>query len=60
MMKRSVIVAFVLLCLSVVAVFSQGAANSNIVKKDLSPAEIDRIIKRVTENESNFRSALTN
>jgi hypothetical protein len=30
-----------------------------IVKKDLSPAEIDRIVKKFTENEGDFRAALT-
>lgn len=45
------------MCFSSVAAFSQVA--SNIVKKDLSQAEIDRIIKKVTENESLFRRALT-
>ncbi len=60
MMKRPVILALVLICLSAVAGFSQTAvAESNIVKKDLSPAELNRIIKKVTENESLFRRALT-
>lgn len=52
-------VSFVLcvLCLSVSGVFAQ---NSNIVKKDLSQIEIDRIVKAFTANEGVFRSALTN
>ena len=36
------------------------AQETGIVHKDLSPAEIDRIVKRFTANESAFRSALTN
>jgi hypothetical protein len=35
-------------------------AQSNIVKKDLSQAEIDKIIKNVAEKESEFREALKN
>lgn len=40
--------------------FGASAQNSKIVKKDLSQAEIDRIIKKFTENEADFRYALTN
>lgn len=54
-MKKIAIFLFVL-CLSVAA-FGQ---SDGIAKKDLSQAEIDRIIKRVTENEGDFRGALTN
>jgi len=51
-------VLFVLvLCLTVSASYGQTAA---IVKKDLSQAEIDRIIKKFTANEGDFRQALTN
>ena len=32
--------------------------NENITKKDLAPAEVDRIIKKFTENEGKFREAL--
>lgn len=53
-MKKIAIFLFVL-CLSVAA-FGQDAG---ITKKELSPAEIDRIIKRVTANEGDFRAALT-
>ena len=42
---------------SIAAAFSQAA--SNIVKKDLSPADIDRIVKKFAANEGDFRSALT-
>jgi hypothetical protein len=39
------------------AVFGQ---TSTIVRKELSPAEIDRIVKRFTANEGEFRAALSN
>ncbi len=55
MMKKTAVFLFVL-CLSVAAL-GQG---DGITKKDLSQAEIDRIIKKVTENEGDFRAALTN
>ena len=48
---------------AVVAVLLSSAAFaqvSNIVKVDLPQAEIDRIIKKFTENEEGFRYALTN
>lgn len=47
-----------LLFLASAASFAQTA--SNIVKKDLSPAEIDNIIKKMTQNEEDFRYALSN
>jgi hypothetical protein len=56
MMKRSVLFLFAILCFSAVASHAQAVG---IVKKDLSQTEIDRIIKKVTENESAFREALT-
>jgi len=58
-MKRTKIILFGLLvfCASTIGAFAQ---NANIVKKDLSQAEIDRIIKKITVNESEFRAALTN
>ncbi|MEJ7622516.1 MAG: hypothetical protein WKF34_00840 [Pyrinomonadaceae bacterium] len=37
-----------------------SAQNSNIVKRDLTAADIDRIIKKVAANEGDFRQALTN
>lgn len=50
-----------------IAVFILSAAlgampifGQTLVKKDLSPSEIERIIKKVTENEAAFRGALTN
>jgi hypothetical protein len=35
------------------------AQEAGITRKELSPAQIERIIKKVSENESAFRSALT-
>jgi outer membrane lipoprotein-sorting protein len=56
-MKRTKIILFALLvlCASALGAFAQ---NANIVKKDLSQAEIDRIVKAFTTNETQFRSAL--
>ena len=49
------------LCLSVSAILGQGSGQAaGVVKKDLNPAEIDRIIKKFTANEADFRAALTN
>jgi outer membrane lipoprotein-sorting protein len=45
-----------ILCLLATGAFAQ---NPGIVKKDLSQAEIDRIIKAFTANEAKFRAALT-
>ena len=49
------------LCFLAPPSFSQIASNqvaSNIIKKDLPPAEVDRIIKKFTQNEGAFREAL--
>lgn len=54
-MKRTA--AFFVILLVLASVFAQQP--STIVKKDLSPAEIDRIIKRFTANEGDFRAALS-
>lgn len=56
-MKKIFLFAFVISCLAVSAARGQ---ESTLVKGTLSQAEADRIIKKVTENETNFRSALTN
>ncbi len=40
------------------AAISSSAQTSNIVKKDMSQTEIDRIVKKFTDNESLFRQAL--
>lgn len=58
-MKRTKIILFALLVLCVSA-SGALAQNANIVKKDLSQAEIDRIVKAFTANETQFRNALTN
>ncbi len=55
MMIRKVLVFAVLLTSATYAAYSQ---ESNIVRKELSQAEISRIIKKVSENESAFREAL--
>src|SRR5438132_12392175 len=55
MMKRAFSLLLVLVFSA--AAFAQG---STIVKKDLSQAEIDRIVKRFTASEADFRAALTN
>ena len=56
LMKRFLTFLILVLCLSVLGVFGQA---SNIVKRDLSKTEVDRIISRFTTNEADFRSALT-
>ena len=48
--------AFLLISVFTLSAFSQPAGP---VKRDLSPEEISRIIKKVTENEADFRGALT-
>ena len=55
-MKKILAVSLVMFCLSVLSVAAQ---TSNIVRQDLSQAEIDRIVKKFTENEASFRNALT-
>lgn len=58
-MKKAKIILFglVVLCASAIGGFTQ---TSNIVKKDLSPVEVDRIVKAFTANEADFRAALVN
>ncbi len=58
-MKRAKIILFglAILCFSAIGTLAQ---TSNIIKKDLSQAEIDRIVKSFTTNEASFRNALTN
>lgn len=57
-MRRAQIFLFILtvFCFSATGAFAQQ--TSEIVKKDLSPAEIDRIVKTFTDNEVKFRQAL--
>jgi hypothetical protein len=54
-MKKLLSLTLVLACLSVISAFGQA---SSVVKTDLSQAEIDRIVKKFTENEFLFRQAL--
>ena len=58
-MKKAKILLFglAILCLTAAGAFTQ---TSNIIKKNLSQAEIDRIVKAFTANEAAFRNALTN
>lgn len=55
-MKRLFLLAFVAVCLGSAAAFGQAA--SNLTKVDLPQAEVDRIIKKFTQNEALFREAL--
>ena len=54
-LRRSLL-TLLLLCFSAAALSAQSAGE---VKRDLNPAEIERIIKKFTANESDFRIALT-
>lgn len=56
MMKNFLSLILVIVCLGVVSAF--GQTTSNIVKTDLSQSEIDRIVKKFTQNEALFRQAL--
>ncbi len=56
-MKKLAIILSLIIGISAQAAFAQG---SNITKKEINQAEIDRIIKRFTANEAAFREALTN
>lgn len=57
-MKRTKILLYGLLifCFASTSAFAQ---TSNLVKKDLSQTEIERIVKTFTANEKTFREALT-
>lgn len=55
---RKIISTALILCSLSIAGFAQQA--SKITPGSLSKAEIDTMIKKVTENESSFREALTN
>jgi hypothetical protein len=59
-MKKPKIILFAILTLCFSALGALAQQNTNIVKKDLSQAEIDRIVKTFTSKEGEFRSALTN
>jgi hypothetical protein len=58
-MKKTRIILFSLLvfCFSAFGAFAQQP--SNVVKVDLSQAQIDKIIKKFSENEFNFHQALS-
>ena len=57
-MQKTKIILFslIIFCFASIGAFAQ---TSNLVKKDLSQAEIDRIVKSFTANEKAFREALT-
>ncbi len=55
MVKRS-LVFLLIFCASTFVLQAQG---TGVVKSDLSPADINRIIQKFTANESDFRQALT-
>lgn len=56
-MKGALIVVFAVVMLTV---SSLGQNIKGGVVRDLNPADADRIIKKVTENEADFRAALSN
>jgi hypothetical protein len=58
-MKKSRIILFSLLVFCFSAIGALAQPPSTVVKTDLSQAEIDNIIKKFSENEFNFRQALT-
>ena len=55
-MKKLTLLFLIMACLSATAAL--GQEPSNLVKNDLSQPEIDRIIKKFTQNEFLFRQAL--
>lgn len=56
-MKKLAFIFFLIVTISAQVAFAQG---SNITKRELNQAEIDRIVKKFTANEGAFREALTN
>src|SRR5690242_15437715 len=58
-MKKTRIILFSLLVFCFAALGAAAQETSNIVKTDLSQAEIAKIIQKFTENEFNFRQALS-
>lgn len=58
-MKNTRIILFSLLLFCLSALSAAAQETTNVVKTNLSQAEIDRIVKKVTENEYNFRQALS-
>jgi hypothetical protein len=57
-MKKTRIILFTLLVFCLAATGAAAQEPSRIVKTDLSQAEIDKIIRKFSENEFNFRQAL--
>ena len=55
-MKKQLTVAIITVFITAASVFAQSTAN--IVKSDISQAEINRIVKKFTQNEALFRQAL--
>jgi hypothetical protein len=53
---QKIIITLFVMCLGLTNIFAQ----SNIIRKELSQAEIDKIIKNVAEKEGEFRDALKN
>lgn len=53
--ERIILFGLIILCFAVVSGFAQ---TSNIIKNDLSQAEADNIIKKMSDNEDEFRRAL--
>lgn len=57
MMKKRL--TYVVMSLAIFAIAASAQAVQTSLKKTLSPAEVDQIIKRFTQNEGDFRLALT-
>lgn len=57
-MNRTKVILFGLLVLCFTSLSAFAQTSSNIVKKNLSQTEIDRIVKTFTANEAQFREAL--
>lgn len=57
---RLFLIFSIVFCFSTVGVFAQSntQSGSNIVRKDLSQAEIDRIVRNFTNKEGEFRESL--
>ena len=58
-MKKAKFILFGLVIFYCSAFGAFAQQSSNVIKKDLSQAEIDRIVKAFTTNEGAFRNALT-
>lgn len=53
---KNILATFLLLSLLVSGAFAQQAG---VIKRDLSPVDVDRIVKKFVDNEREFRDALT-